>query len=138
MTPPHFNYNSMIKMPMAEQISYSPTVEEEGTEEFLEESDNEEENYAEGTTFKNTPMICSITEKKKNSFTAWPPFIPRNWQGSFYQNLPAQPSWQFSSAPQCSSLEPTPTAGRTPTTTWGPEISAIDHLLPEETIETSL
>jgi hypothetical protein len=137
MTPPNFYYNSMIKIPTAEQISYSPTVEEEGTEEFLEESDNDKENYAEGTAFENTPTICSITEEKENSFAAWQPFIPSNWQGSFYQNSHAQPCWQFSSAPLCSSLEPTPTSGQTPMTTWSPAISVIDHLPPEETIETS-
>jgi hypothetical protein len=83
MTPPKFNYNSTIKMPTAEQVSRFPTVEEEGTEEFLEESDIEDENHTEETASEDTPTICSITEKKKNSFAAWQPFIPSNWQGNF-------------------------------------------------------
>jgi hypothetical protein len=67
---PKFNFSSTIKTPTAEQISCLPTLEEEGTEEFLEESDIEDENHAEETISENTPTICSITEKKKNSFHA--------------------------------------------------------------------
>jgi hypothetical protein len=131
VTPPKFNYNSMIKMPTAEQISCSLMVDEAGTEEFLRESDNKDQNYAEETASENV----SITEEKKNSFAAWQPFIPSNWQENFYQNSPAQPCWQFSSEPPCSSLEPTPTIKWHPTTIWGLPISSIDLLPPEELIK---
>jgi hypothetical protein len=64
VTPPKFNYNVTIKMPVPEEFSCFPAVEEGGTEEFLDKSD-EDKNYTEETGFENTPMFCSITEARK-------------------------------------------------------------------------
>jgi hypothetical protein len=78
--PQKFNYNSTIKMPTPEEFSYFPAVEEEGTGEFLDKSDNEDESYSEDTDSENTTTISSIAEARKNSpFAAWQPFIPSNW-----------------------------------------------------------
>ncbi len=123
--PPKFNYKTTSKSTTPNKFSCFPTVEEEGTEEILEESDNEDKNYEEETVSEKTPAIYSITEKKKNSFAIWQPFIPSNWQENSYQNLPAQPCWKFSLAPPCSSLDPTPTLGPPPATIWSPATPQI-------------
>jgi hypothetical protein len=49
VTPPKFNNNSTIKMPMPDEFRYFPMVKEVGTGEFLYESDNENESCAEET-----------------------------------------------------------------------------------------
>jgi hypothetical protein len=119
VTPQKFNYKLTIKMPMVEQISCSPTVDKGGPEEFLEESDNKDENYTEETAFENTPTICSVTAKKKNSFAAWQPFIPSNWQEDSSQNSPAQHYGPLFYSPPCSTQSPA-------TTNWSLQIASID------------
>ncbi len=121
-------------MPAPEEFSCFPAVEEGGTEEFLDESDNADENYTEETSFENTPMICSITEARKNSpFATWQPFIPSNWQENSSQGSPAQLCWQSSSVQPCFSQEPSTKAGQHFTTNSSPQISSIEYSPPEET-----
>jgi hypothetical protein len=95
---------------MAEKFSCSPTAEEEGTYKFLEVSRNQDETYTEETASENFQSISNITKNKNNPFAAWQPFIPSNRQEHAYPSSPAQPWWQVSSAPPCSSQEPTLTA----------------------------
>ncbi len=50
---------------MSDEFSYFPAVEEVGTGEFLDASDNEDESYTEDTGCGNTTTISSIAEAKK-------------------------------------------------------------------------
>jgi hypothetical protein len=102
-----FTYNLMIKMQTTEAFSYFPAMEEGGTGEFSDESDDEDKSDTVETECDNTPIISSITEARKNSpLAAWQPFIPSNWQENSSQSSPAQPCWPFSYSPLCSSTRP--------------------------------
>jgi len=95
--PQKFNYNSTIKMPAPDEFSCFPTEEGEGTGEFLDKSDDEDESYTEETDCENTTFISSMVEARKHStFAAWRPFVPSNWQENSSQSLPAQHCWQSS------------------------------------------
>ena len=79
--PQKFNYNSTIKMPAPDEFSCFLTEEGEGTGEFLDKSDDEDESYTEETNCENTTFISSMVEARKHSpFAAWRPFVPSNWQ----------------------------------------------------------
>ncbi len=121
-------------MPTPNKISYLPPVEEEGTGDNFDKSDNEDE--TEETSGETTTIINSITEaRKKSPFSGWQPFIPSNWQGRSSQSSPAHPCGPSYSAPPCFSQEPSARTGQHPKTNWCPQISSIGSLQPKRTEE---
>jgi hypothetical protein len=105
VTPQKFNQNSTRKNSAAEKFSCFPTIDEDGAGKFTDTEETQSEINTDRAEFE-TPLqgIYSITEDRRNPFTAWRPFIP---QEPVFQNSPVQSWLSVSSPPECSLLEPT-------------------------------